>query len=149
MNKKKLLWIGVLIIAIIGIVVAIVVMNNASQSQKEAGNNDTKNLIDAQRTAPEQLRVDGEYMKDELADGTLYTLNGKKETADVVIGTNYFDTTITDMYYNPANYQDKKIEIVIREIGPSYRKSYLFVFGILYLIAKVYNKKVKTCINVY
>lgn len=111
MSKKKLLWIGVLIIAIIAIVAIVIVMNNASQSQKEAGNNDTKNLIDTQRTAPEQLRVDGEYMKDELADGTLYTLNGKKETADVVIGTNYFDTTITDMYYNPANYQDKKIEI--------------------------------------
>ena len=47
----------------------------------------------------------------ELADGTLYTNTGKVEKSDMVIGTNYFDTTITDMYYNPANYQDKKIEI--------------------------------------
>ena len=31
MNKKKLLWIGVLIIAIVGIVAAIIVMNNARQ----------------------------------------------------------------------------------------------------------------------
>ena len=115
MSKKKLLWIGVLIIAIIGIVVAIIVMNNASQSQKEAGNNDTKNLAGADRTAPanetQQNTSNGEYTKMELADGTLYTNTGKKETADMVIGTNYFDTTITDMYYNPANYQDKKIEI--------------------------------------
>ena len=115
MSRKKLLWIGVLIIAIIGIVVAIIVMNNASQSQKDAANNDTKNLAGADRTAPanetQQNTSNGEYTKMELADGTLYTNTGKKETADMVIGTNYFDTTITDMYYNPANYQDKKIEI--------------------------------------
>ncbi len=115
MSKKKLLWIAVLIIAIIGIVVAIVVMNNASQSQKDAANNDTKNSAVANRTATEnetqQTNTNGGYTKMELADGTLYTSTGKVEKSDMVIGTNYFDTTITDMYYNPANYQDKKIEI--------------------------------------
>jgi len=115
MSKKKLLWIAVLIIAIIGIVVAIVVMNNASQSQKEAANDDSKNLAGANRTATEnevQENVsNGEYTKIELDDGTLYTNTGKVEKADMVIGTNYFDTTITDIYYNPGNYQDKKIEI--------------------------------------
>lgn len=114
MNKKKLLWILVLVIAIIAIVAIVIVMNNASQSQKESANDDSKNLAVANRTATEnetQPTKNGEYTKIELADGTLYTNTGKKETADMVIGTNYFDTTITDMYYNPANYQDKKIEI--------------------------------------
>ena len=115
MNKKKLLWIGVLIIAIIGIVVAIVVMNNINQSKKDATNDDGKNSAVANRTATENetqpTNTNGEYTKIELDDGTLYTNTGKKETADMVIGTNYFDTTITDMFYNPGNYQDKKIEI--------------------------------------
>ena len=116
MNKKKLLWILVLIIAIVAVVAIVIVMNNASQSQKENANNtDNKNLTAANRTATENetqpANTNGAYTKIELADGTLYTNTGKKETADMVIGTNYFDTTITDMYYNPANYQDKKIEI--------------------------------------
>ena len=115
MNKKKLLWIGVLIIAIIAIVAIVIIMNNASQSQKESANDDSKNLAVANRTATENetqpTTKNGEYTKIELADGTLYTNTGKKETADMVIGTNYFDTTITDMFYNPGNYQDKKIEI--------------------------------------
>ena len=115
MSKKKLLWIGVLIIAIIGIVVAIVVMNNINQSKKDATNDDGKNSAVANRTATENetqpTNTNGEYTKIELDDGTLYTNTGKKETADMVIGTNYFDTTITDMFYNPGNYQDKKIEI--------------------------------------
>lgn len=115
MNKKKLLWIGVLIIAIVGIVAAIIVMNNINQSKKDATNDDGKNSAVANRTATENetqpTNINGEYTKMELADGTLYTNTGKVEKADMVIGTNYFDTTITDMYYNPANYQDKKIEI--------------------------------------
>ena len=115
MNKKRLLWIGVLIIAIIGIVVAIVVMNNINQSKKDATNDDGKNSAVANRTATENetqpTNTNGEYTRIELDDGTLYTNTGKKETADMVIGTNYFDTTITDMFYNPGNYQDKKIEI--------------------------------------
>ncbi len=115
MNKKKLLWIGVLIIAIVGIVAAIIVMNNINQSKKDATNDDGKNSAVANRTATENetqpTNTNGEYTKMELADGTLYTSTGKVEKADMVIGTNYFDTTITDMYYNPANYQDKKIEI--------------------------------------
>ena len=115
MSKKKLLWIGVLIIAIVGIVAAIIVMNNINQSKKDATNDDGKNSAVANRTATENetqpTNTNGKYTKMELADGTLYTSTGKVEKADMVIGTNYFDTTITDMYYNPANYQDKKIEI--------------------------------------
>lgn len=115
MSKKKLLWIAVLIIAIIGIVAAIIVMNNINQSKKDATNDAGKNSAVANRTATENetqpTNTNGEYTKIELDDGTLYTNTGKKETADMVIGTNYFDTTITDMFYNPGNYQDKKIEI--------------------------------------
>ncbi len=114
MSKKKLLWILVLIIAIAAVVTIVIVMNNASQSKKESAN-DNKNVVNANRTATENeiqpSNSNGEYTKLELADGTLYTSTGKKETADMVIGTNYFDTTITDIYYNPGNYLDKKIEI--------------------------------------
>jgi len=122
MNKKKLLWILILIIAIVAVVAIVIVMNNASQSQKNNAENNT--TIVANRTATEENKVENQtdnndekdkkskaYSKIELSDGTLYTTTGKKEKADMVIGTNYFDTTITDIYYNPQNYLDKIIEI--------------------------------------
>ena len=116
MSKKKLLWILVLIIAIVAVVAIVIVMNNASQSQKDNADNNSVNLTSVNRTASENTVKDEEkkeveYKKLELADGTLYTITGQKEKADIVIGTNFFDTTIVDMYYNPDNYLDKKIEI--------------------------------------
>ena len=116
MSKKKLLWILVLVIAIVAVVAIVIVMNNASQSQKDNADNNSVNLTSVNRTASdntvnEEEKKEVEYTKLELADGTLYTSTGKKEKADIVIGTNYFDTTIVDIYYNPDNYLDKLIEI--------------------------------------
>lgn len=41
----------------------------------------------------------------------LYSLDGKKTKSDLVIGDNYYDTTINDIYLNPDNYMNKNIEI--------------------------------------
>lgn len=115
MSKKKILWIILLIIVIIAIVIAVVVMGKTDKISKDdktgnesknLGSTDKVNTIDSNQTIEKE-----EYKKIELDDGILYTLTGKKEEADMVIGTNYYDTTITDIYYNPLNYMNKKIEI--------------------------------------
>ena len=113
MSKKKILWIILLIVVIIGVIVGVVLMNNASQKQKAAAEDNSKSLgnVEKVNTVTEVAKTDVKYEKLQLDDGVLYTSTGKKEEADMVIGTNYYDTTITDMYYNPQNYMNKKIEI--------------------------------------
>ena len=115
MSKKKFIWIFILIAVIIAIVGAIVFFNNASSVQKIKSNETGKNLgsVDKTNIVAEEIKIDTntEYEKIDLDDGTLYTITGKKEEADMVIGTNYYDTTITDIFYNPQNYMNKKIEI--------------------------------------
>ena len=112
MSKKKIIWIFILIAVIIAIVGAIVFFNNASQQQKDKASDNSKNIGNTKtNTVTEDKILNEEYEKIDLDDGTLYTVTGKKEEADMVIGTNYYDTTITDIFYNPQNYMNKKIEI--------------------------------------
>ena len=112
MSKKKFIWIFILIAVIIAIVGAIVFFNNASQQQKDKASDNSKNIGNTKtNTVTEDKILNEEYEKIDLDDGTLYTITGKKEEADMVIGTNYYDTTITDIFYNPQNYMNKKIEI--------------------------------------
>ena len=112
MSKKKFIWIFILIAVIIAIVGAIVFFNNASQQQKDKASDNSKNIGNTKtNTVTEEKNLNVEYEKIDLDDGTLYTITGKKEEADMVIGTNYYDTTITDIFYNPQNYMNKKIEI--------------------------------------
>lgn len=113
MNKKKIFWIFILVIVIIGIIAVVLFMNNASSKQKNSIDDNNKNLgsVDKTNIVKEDAKVKEDYEKIELDDGILYTITGKKEEPDMVIGTNYYDTTITDIYYNPQNYTNKKIEI--------------------------------------
>ena len=129
MNKKKMLWIMILLIVVIAIIIVIVSMNNASQIQKIAPEDNSKNLgsVDKANVIREQDNYSIEYKKIELDDGVLYTITGKKEEPDMVIGTNYYDTTITDIYYNPQNYTNKKIEIEGMYLLSSLDLPYTFV----------------------
>ena len=118
MNIKKVFWILILILVIAGIVVVIFSVNNSNLTQKiNSADDNTKKIgsIDkadiTTNTVKEEVKLNTEYEKIELEDGTLYTLTGKEEKSDMIIGTNYFDTTITDIYYNPKNYLNKKIKI--------------------------------------
>lgn len=113
MSIKKLLWIFLLLFVVAVIVTIIISTNNINQIKK-VGADDNKNLGNANKSNVinnEEIKLDNEYKKIELDDGILYTITGKKEQADMIIGTNYYDTTLTDIYYNPQNYMNKKIEI--------------------------------------
>ena len=109
MNKKRFLWIILLIIFIVAIVL-IIKFANSKNSTNDA--NIVDNTYNKNSNAiVEEKTYEGEYKKVELEDGILYSIDGKQYQADIVIGDNYYDTTINDMFLNPGTYMDKKIEI--------------------------------------
>lgn len=126
MNKKKIMWVVLLIIVIIAIVAIIVFTSSNRASNIEITSSVTNNTYNKNTNTINETEskikenndnYDKEdnnnviYQKIELEDGTLYSIDGKKYKADFVVGDNYFDTTITDMYYNSENYMNKNIEI--------------------------------------
>lgn len=129
MSKKKILWIILLVVVIIAIIVGIInarpiksTENNTTDSNKSLGNVEKSNMIEDTKT--EQSK---QYQKTELSDGILYSLDGEKIEADLVIGDNYYDTTITDIYLNPQNYFNKKIEIEGMYLVSDLSTEYTFV----------------------
>ena len=104
---KKIFWILLLIILVVGIIVGIKFIKPKTDT------NQTSNAFNERSSSEEKTNTntDKEYKEIKLDDGVLYTLTGEKVSSDVVVGDNYFDTTINDMYLNYNNYKDKKIEI--------------------------------------
>lgn len=121
MNKKKILWI-ILLIAVITIIVLAVVFakprNNDNTNiqitttfNKISNIDPNNNEVENKKQIDNQKDKEKQYIKTELEDGVLYSIEGKKVEPDMIIGDNYFDTTITDIYLNPQNYSGKKIQI--------------------------------------
>ena len=117
MSKKKIIWIILLVVIIIAVITVIIlarpkenINTNTDTAQDFSKNTNTiTNTIEQSNTYSQKEKVD--CVKTELEDGTLYSFDGNKVNVDMVIGTNYFDTTITDVYLNPQNYYGKNIEI--------------------------------------
>lgn len=115
MSKKKLMWIFILI-AFVVIIVGIATFvkprdtsNDNSVAVKKVTDSKKDNNSDTSKTEEKTDKI--EYKRTELDDGILYSENGEKLTSDKIIGTEYFDTTINDMYLYPENYSGKNIEI--------------------------------------
>ena len=118
MSKKKLLWIIILIVFIIAVGVAIYFANTKGNKQNSnvVDNTYNKNMnvvneMNENKEIEEATTETVVYQKKELDDGILYSIDGKEYKSDIVIGENYYDTTINDMYLNPENYMNKNIEI--------------------------------------
>ena len=114
MNKKKIMWILLLIVFVIAIIAIAVLAkprdtsNDNSVAVKQVNDskeskNNTSNVV--------KQNTSKEHKRSVLNDGILYSESGEKLKADKIIGTEYFDTTINDMYLYPDNYVGKKIEI--------------------------------------
>ncbi len=110
---KKVLWIILLIAVISGVVVLMGVLdknkNNSANSTNTAFKKDSS--ISNEVIEKKNDSNTKEYIKTELSDGTLYSIDGKEYKSDIVVGDNYYDTTINDMYLNPDSYYNKNIEI--------------------------------------
>lgn len=109
MSKKKILWIILLILAVVILVIALIL---ARPNEKIGTQTQNNSIFNKSETSESQNNSnDKQYQKQELDDGILYSLDGKKVESDIVIGDNYFDTTINDIYLNPDNYTNKNIEV--------------------------------------
>ena len=115
MSKKKLMWIFILIVFVFIIVgIAIFVKprdtsNDNSIAVKKVTDSKTGSNEDTSKTEEKKEKI--EYKRTILEDGILYSANGEKLKSDKIIGTEYFDTTINDMYLYPEQYSGKNIEI--------------------------------------
>lgn len=106
--KKKILWILLLIIALAGIIYVLVFVKPKEKEEiVDSGE------VNFNRSAEQETSVNEkqEYKRIELDDGILYAVNGEQLNPDLVIGDNYFDTTLSDMFLNPEDYYGMKIEI--------------------------------------
>ena len=121
--NKKILWIIVLVFFIVGII-AVVSLANSSTTEKIASTVNNKSDIDkrteiAKNTVTFANKVETEsgknlnkdYIRVEMDDGILYSVDGNRAESDLVIGDNYFDTTISYIYLNPEEYVGKNIEV--------------------------------------
>ena len=123
--KKKIIWTILLLIVIAIVVILAIILKprdkskdnmvtkkvtkNVDKKQEEKENNG--NSSDNSENNNEGKKLKEEYIRKELKEGILYSKTGEKITADKIIPTEYFDTTINDMYVCPDKYENKNIEI--------------------------------------
>lgn len=105
---KKILWSILLIILIVAITIGIIIARPKEKDNNQSENGSNKNVNVITRETIENIK---EYQKVELSDGILYSVTGESIEADIVIGDDYFDTTINDIYLNPQSYENKMIQI--------------------------------------
>ena len=120
--KKKIIYISLLVIVIIGIVLFFVFQGNfvkvdSNTSQQVAGmrnvndiNNGNTNKNEQKNVKP-NIELKDETSVTELEDGTLYSVTDQKITPDIVLGDKFFDTQINDIMLNFNRYKGKIIEI--------------------------------------
>ena len=108
MNKKKILWIG-LLLAFIAIVVVIVITVKPYDSSKN--NNSITARSDTSASSSQSEKKEVKVTKTELEDGTLYTFTDEEIKSDVVVPDNFFDTTINDLMMNYNQYKGKNIQV--------------------------------------
>ncbi|MBR3134336.1 MAG: hypothetical protein IKG56_02630 [Clostridia bacterium] len=108
---KKILWIVLLLIIIGGSIVFLTLKPKAASENNDTNGIEFNKSNNNENNETEQSENSKEYSKIELSDGILYAVDGEQLKSDFVLGDNYFDTTISDMYVNPEDYYDMNIEI--------------------------------------
>lgn len=115
MKTRKLLWCVLFVIIVVAFI--IVIVTSSHQEKKESDNgrfgavNNASSLENVESVTIRSENEDVIYQVYEENDGVLYSLDGSKPSADVVLQDKFFDTTIRDMNLNPDDYVGKKIQI--------------------------------------
>lgn len=96
----------------------------AKAEENETATNTVENTVSAEKASSSKG-----YVKTELADGVLYSIDGKQYKPDLVIDEKYYDTTIQDIWLNVNSYKGKKVEIegMYLENKVSEKEKYTFV----------------------
>lgn len=113
--KKKIIWTILLLIVIAIVVILATILKPRDKSKDNMVTKKVTKNIDKKQEENnnnnENQKPKEEYIRKELKEGILYSKTGEKITADKIIPTEYFDTTINDMYVCPDKYENKNIEI--------------------------------------
>lgn len=109
MNKKKILWIALLVAFIV--VIAIIVITVKPYDSNKNNSNSIAARSESSESSSQSEKKEVKVTKTELEDGTLYTFTDDEITPDVIITDNFFDTSINDMMLNYNKYKGKKIQI--------------------------------------
>ena len=130
--NKRILWILLLILVIVGIVLGIKFIKPKDQNNETSIGNKNVNTIDGnvlnqyediynnmENAAKAENEINNAskmgsgtpYIKTQENDGILYSKEGKKKDGDFKVKDEYFDTTINDLWLNSEEYQGETIEI--------------------------------------
>ncbi len=123
MDNKKIGLIALLVIIVA--IVAIVLVNSNEKQEKKTSGVTTINDISGNEQASIGSQTK-EMKKTTLEDGTLYTATNMEEITnpEIVLGDNYFDTTVADINLNFDSYANKTIQVEGMYISS---ESYTFV----------------------
>lgn len=110
--KKKIGYIFLLLIIILAIVLFFV-FKGSIKIEKNDNNQvlGSRSIDDSNNKIIDKNNSNKNTVKEELQEGTLYSLSNDKIKADIVLGDNYYDTQIKDIMYNFDSYKGKTIEI--------------------------------------
>lgn len=108
---KKIVWIIVLIIIVIGVgLLAFNLKKRDNSNDYTINTNSIAYRSIEENEVQEENEIKQTTIKD-LNDGKLYSISDTEIKPDIVIGDKYFDTQITDIMKNYDNYEGKIIEI--------------------------------------
>ena len=108
MNKKKILWIALLVSFIVVIAIIVITVKPYDSSKN---NNSITARSDTSASSSQSEKKEVKVTKTELEDGTLYTFTDEEIKSDVVVPDNFFDTTINDLMMNYNQYKGKNIQV--------------------------------------
>ncbi len=111
MDKKRIIYGILFIVAVLGIGGVILFFNNATENRDKASNTATTLGNKTTETTATVKQQTAKATVTELEDGTLYQIGEPFENVDMVIGDNLFDTQIADININFSQYDGKTIEI--------------------------------------
>lgn len=118
--KKRIIYVIIFIVAIVGIAGLVVFFNNATTNRDEKQANITNNIGNKPKNEDTSNTISTTTTNDEaklaatvseMDDGTLYQIGEPLDNIDLVIGDNLFDTQLSDINLNFSQYEGKTIEI--------------------------------------
>ncbi len=116
MDKKRVIYIILFVLVILGVIGLILGLNSATEKRDNnntasLGNKNTNNTVENVTTTDKDVKDTSPATVIEKNDGTFYMLTTEEIKPDIVIGDNYFDTQLSDINKNFSEYAGKTIEI--------------------------------------
>lgn len=116
MDKKRVMYLVLFIVVILGVGGLLFGLRSATQKRDSSNNttsigNKNANTTNTSAIASNTKKETKEATVTVKSDGTFYSITSEEIKPDIVIGDNYFDTQLSDINKNFSQYAGKIIEI--------------------------------------